>query len=40
VARGFTNTFVGISPKDIGPFLMAEIAAIVVYMLMFCSPKK
>ena len=40
VARGFTNTFVGISPKDIGPFLMAEIAAVVVFMLMFCSPKK
>ncbi len=40
VARGFTNTFVGISPKDIGPFLMAEIAAVVFFMLMFCSPKK
>lgn len=41
VARGFTNTFVGISPKDIGPFLIAEIVAVVVFMVLFCSkPKK
>lgn len=39
-ARGFTNTFVGISPKDIGPFLIAEIAAVVIFMALFCRSVK
>ena len=40
LARGFTNTFVGISPKDIGPFLIAEIFAVIIFMMLFCRPEK
>lgn len=40
VARGFTDTFVGISPKDIGPFLIAEIMAVLIFMVLFCRTEK
>jgi glycerol uptake facilitator-like aquaporin len=33
VARGFTDTFVGIRPADIGPFLLAQLAALALVLL-------
>jgi glycerol uptake facilitator-like aquaporin len=32
-ARGFTDTFVGIRPTDIGPFLLAQLAALGLVLL-------
>jgi glycerol uptake facilitator-like aquaporin len=33
LARGLTDTFVGIRPADIGPFLLAQLAALGLVLL-------
>lgn len=40
VARGFTNTFVGISPVDIGAFVIAQVVAVIIFMVLFCRTMK
>jgi len=40
VARGFTNTFVGISPMDIGAFFIAQVVAVIIFMVLFCRTMK
>ena len=40
LARGFTNTFVGIAPNDILGFVLAEILAVIVMISLFCNLKR
>lgn len=40
VARGFTNTFVGISPMDIGAFIISQVVAVIIFMALFCRTTK
>jgi hypothetical protein len=37
VARGFTNTFVGIAPADVLGFVSAELIAALVMVMLFCK---
>ncbi len=37
VARGFTNTFVGIAPADVLGFVSAELIAAFVMVMLFCK---
>jgi glycerol uptake facilitator-like aquaporin len=39
VARSFTNTFVGISPQDVLGFVVAEVIATVMMVMVFCRKK-
>ena len=40
LARGFTNTFVGISPSDVPGFVIAEVIAVLVMVGWFCRSKQ
>jgi glycerol uptake facilitator-like aquaporin len=40
LARGFTNTFVGISPYDVLGFVLAEALAVTVMAGLFCRSKR
>ncbi|SMC79107.1 aquaporin [Polynucleobacter kasalickyi] len=39
VARSFTNTFVGIAPQDVLGFLLAELFATIMMVMVFCRQK-
>ena len=40
LARGFTNTFVGIAPSDVPGFVIAEVIAVLVMVGWFCRSKQ
>ena len=40
LARSFTNTFVGIAPNDVLGFIVVEVLAATVMVILFCRSKK
>ena len=40
LARGYTNTFVGIAPSDVPGFVIAEVIAVLVMVGWFCRSKQ
>jgi glycerol uptake facilitator-like aquaporin len=40
LARSFTNTFVGINPKDVYGFWVAEMVAALLMVGLFCRSKR